>query len=462
MADPIRLRIARLIAGPHALGSVSVRVDDSPGWSRYGTLLDRDWSELYKDQTDALTAWRTNPLAKRIIALTTDYVVSDGITLDSVYNPLSAFIRKFWTANQMDLRLPEMCNELTRAGELFPVLSFDPAGMSLIRFKPASSIDRLEWAPEDYETELRYHEVTDGSAGRWWHAPRATDDGSQVMLHYAVNRPIGCTRGESDLTPILVWLRRYSGWLEDRVRLNWAARAFLYNVTVPSAKVDAKAHQYARPPEPGSVIVHDEGEKWEMLTPSLNANDASADGRAIRYMVGAGAGVPLHMLAEGENTNLATATAMQEPTFRQYSRRQLYFCYVLRDIIIHAYEHHRRHTGEHRSRAATHDMITASVPEISKADNSALAAAGRSIVGMLADLRNELRASGIGPSDDLNRRTVELAFRFAGEILDAEEIAAILAGPRVDPPAAAPAAPAADDTPDTPPDPAEETPPDAG
>ena len=33
-----------------------------------------------------------------------------------------------------------------------------------------------------------------------------------------LNRPVGCLRGESDLAPVLPWLRRYSRWLEDRVR----------------------------------------------------------------------------------------------------------------------------------------------------------------------------------------------------------------------------------------------------
>ena len=433
---PFRLRIARLIAGPHAaaLGSVTVRVDDSPGWARYGTLLDRDWSELYQNQTDALAAWRTNPLARRIVSLSTDYVVGAGITLDSNYEPLARFIRKFWSANQMDLRLPEMCDELTRVGELFPVLSFDPAGMSLIRFKPASTIDRLEWQPGDYESETKYHEITDAIEGRWWYAPGNSlpPDATQVMLHHAVNRPIGCTRGEGDLAPILVWLKRYSGWLEDRVRLNWAARSFLYDVTVPANKVDAKAQQYARPPEPGSVIVHDDSEKWQLHTPNLQARDASPDGRAIRYMVGAGAGVPLHMLGEGENTNLATATAMQNPTFRQYARRQRYFCFLLRDLVVVAYEHWR--TLHRRYRAATREMITATTPEISKDDNAALATAGREIVQMLATLRDELRTANIEPTDELNRRTVELAFRFAGEILTTDEINAILGTPFVDAP----------------------------
>ena len=34
-------------------------------------------------QRDALLAWRTNPLAKRIVSLTTQYVIGEGIKLES-------------------------------------------------------------------------------------------------------------------------------------------------------------------------------------------------------------------------------------------------------------------------------------------------------------------------------------------------------------------------------------------
>ena len=89
------------------------------------------------------------------------------------------------------------------------------------------------------------------------------------MLHYAVNRPVGALLGESDLSTMIPWLLRYSRMLEDRVRLHWAARAFLYLVTVPSPKVEAKAAQYATPPETGSIVVKDESETWETVTPAL-------------------------------------------------------------------------------------------------------------------------------------------------------------------------------------------------
>jgi hypothetical protein len=437
MPDDLRTRLARYLA-PHAFAApITVRVDDGPGWAPLGTQLDRDWAELYQLQTDALLAWRTNPLARRIIDLGTDYVVGDGITLASDYRPLQSFINAFWNHpnNQLDLRLPEMAAELARAGELFPALHHDPAGMSYVRFIPASEIDRIEWQPGDYETELQYHQRTPNLEGHWWTAPAHPDarKSSSLLLHYAINRPIGCTRGESDLASIMVWLRRYSGWLEDRARLNWAARVFLWFVTVPTNQIADKRTQYASTPEPGSVIVKDAGETWEMQTPNLQGRDAASDGRQLRYMIGAGSGIPLHMLGEGENTNLATAQAMQGPVMRQYRRRQLYFCHILKDITVTAYNHWIEFPAASRKRA-THEMLKANAPEIDEEDNAALAVAARDIVAMLAALRNELRLSGIEPPEALNQKTMELAFRFAGEILTPDEIKALLAGKPYTPP----------------------------
>lgn len=52
-------------------------------------------------------------------------------------------------------------------------------------------------------------------------------------MHYAVNRPLGGLRGEGDLSPLLTWLRQYSAWLEDRVRLNKAVRSYLWLRSIP-------------------------------------------------------------------------------------------------------------------------------------------------------------------------------------------------------------------------------------
>jgi hypothetical protein len=121
--------------------------------------------------------------------------------------------------------------------------------------------------------------------------------------------------------------------LEDRVRLHWAIRAFLWIVTVPAEKVKEKREQYKTPPESGSVVVKDPSESWEPVTPLLRGADAEPDLRAVRCMVDAGSGYPAHWRGEAGDANLATANAMQDPMEKHLLRRQQYFCHMLCDIL---------------------------------------------------------------------------------------------------------------------------------
>lgn len=417
------------------LAAVTSRVSDlDSGWrSMTGAARDQPWSAHLQQIDDALEAWHKNPLARRLVALTTDYVVGDGITLSATSAPLQRFLTDWWhhPQNHMDMRLPTLCEDLTRDGELFPVLSINEAdGMSYVRFKPASRIDKIDWTKGDYETETRYHEMSysiDNTEGRWWPSAHhsTADKAPAIMYHYAVNRPGGCIRGASDLAPALIWLKMYSNWLQDRARLNWAARMFLWFVTVPSGKVDAKQQQYKAPPSSGSIIVHDEGETWELKTPAIRAPDAKDDGRAIKRMAAVATGTPLHHLSDEENANLATATAMQEPANRHYARRQRFFTSMLRDLAANAYNLWLAR-GEHRWAPVTYRDITASVQEIVRDDNLKLAQAGRAITTMLAQLRDQLTATGIPLTDDINRLTLNLALKFAGEVKDAPAIDKLL------------------------------------
>ena len=241
-----------------------------------GRKHDRSWSEIQELYTDALTAWRKNPFAWRIIATTVNYVVGTGITFTSPNTDMDAFIKTFWLhrKNRMDFRLYPMCEELARSGDLFVLLFRNTLdGMSYIRFVTKDQILKIETAPNDWETELVYYEAPPAGEyqPRKWLSPDHPEAGmaDAIMLHYSVNKPMGAQMGESDLTTIIPWLLRYSRMLEDRVRLHWAARAFLYLVTVPSNKVETKSVQYGSAPESGSIIVKDESETWETITPSL-------------------------------------------------------------------------------------------------------------------------------------------------------------------------------------------------
>ena len=399
-------------------------------------VADKSGGELQQEMVDAREAWRQNPLARRLVGMVTAYVVGNGITLRSEYGPLQRFIDEFWAANQLEQRIPEWCDELCRSGEIFPVLFTNPSDRtSTVRCVPASIVERIEWREGDYEAELRYKEVAlAGEQGeRWWVSPLHPDAGdlsTPVMLHYAVNRPVGALRGESDLAPILPWLKRYSRWLEDRVRLNASVRAFLWVVKAPARLRAELAERYRQPPEPGSLVIADELETWSAVAPNLNANDASADGRAIRWMIVAGGpGTSLLDLGEGEDSNLATGQVMTEMRRRFLRRRQAYLAWLLADLVLVAWRRFRPQAvgaagdrpGGSRRRAVTAADIVAVVPDISVEDNQKLAQAAQQLAGGLGSV-----AQLVGNGPAYRKMALRLFIKFAGEQIGERELEQML------------------------------------
>ncbi len=322
----VRFWAARFfLIGGNFLQSISTRLatistevrDEQKGWT---ALLaqpnDRDISEIQQLYRDALEATRRNPMAKAVVDITTDFVLGDGINISSNHKRVQHFLIRFWNhpLNNIEQRLQPMCDELTRAGDLFIVLFRNSQdGMSYVRFIPKEQIISIDTLENDWETEIAYYQVTDDPAApKRWLSPHHPDshDSDAVMLHYAINRPIGASFGEGDLDTVIPWLLRYSRMLEDRVRLHWAVRTFLWFVTVPTNLVERKQAEYATPPEAGSIIVKDDAETWSVEAPTLHAADAQHDLQAVRHMIDA-VGYPPHWRGEGGDANLATATAMQ-------------------------------------------------------------------------------------------------------------------------------------------------------
>jgi hypothetical protein len=427
--ESIQQRLNKTKSPPAALTQVTSRVDDSPGWQATAQRPhDYDPGTVLEIYQDSLQAWRKNPIAWRIIAITTDYTVGGGIKVSSPLRSLNKFIQEFWhhEKNRMHLRLESMSDELARAGDLFILLFRNPQdGMSYIRLVTKDRIQSIETAPNDWETELAFYETQEAGETRKWLAPEHPEAPYQeaVMLHYAVNRPAGALLGESDLTTLIPWLLRYSRMLEDRVRLNWALRAFLWVVTVPANKVKEKQEQYRHSPEAGSIIIKDEGERWEVYAPSLHAADASNDLRAVRQMIDAGAGYPPHWRGEAADANLATATAMQAPTERHLMRRQQYFSFMLQDILYHAYQRAVEIGLQRRLPSLDYSrLFSVGMPDIARADNEALARSARDIAAGLTSLSMALGSLPPG----LQREMLRLCFTFAGKPLDEEALEEML------------------------------------
>ena len=259
---------------------------------------------------------------------------------------------------------------------------------------------------------------TGAGRGPWtWPAyDEATDcqnpDGSfpTVALHYAINRPVAAAWGESDLAPLLRWLARYSNWLDDRARLNRFRQAFMYVVSAAfQSKADRLARQAelnANPPTPGSILVKDNTESWAVIQPELNGRDAGEDGLALKKMISAGSGNPLHFLAEPESATRTTAEAAGGPTFRHYEQRQNYFLWLLGDVVQVVTA--RRALVDPSVRPDEAVSLTGS--DISARDNASLAQAAGFIANSFASLRDRQVV------DDAEM--LRLIYKFCGERVD--------------------------------------------
>ena len=373
----------------------------------------------------ALAAWRTNPLARRIVELTSQYCVGGGLSITSKNKKVSSFINEFWNhrLNNMPVRIMEMCDELTRSGNLFVLFSSDVSGMSFVRVVPTSNVDEIIARANDIEQPVSFkmkQDVKSLDAQTFPAYDEKEDDlNKAVMVQYTINKPSGAQWGESDLAPILKWLSRYSNWLEDRARLNRYRNAFLYTVSSKFAsEVQRKARQQAlnaEPPQPGSILVTDENEVWNVISPKLESREAAADGLALKKMIASGTGIPLHFLAEPESATRTTAEASGGPTYRRFQERQKYFMWVIQDILTVVLNRKGTIDDSLKTRNKINPYeLTIAGTDINTADNISLAMAAGNILAVLTTARDR---SLIDDSEFLR-----LLYKFTGENIDIEEM----------------------------------------
>jgi len=426
---------------------VKLMLTDADGFYEQHSGLDqRDRYDYDREDIlrQVLEAWRMNPIARRIVQLTTQYVVGGGIQVTAKHKGTNTFLQEFWNhaLNQLPARVFEWCDELIRSGEVFLVVSTNAAGMSFIRAIPAIHIEDVETVETDAQQETAYLEKeplnptltpalsrgergsmggTGLGEGRRWPAydessDSISEDGkfTPVMLHFAINRPAGAVRGESDLAPMLKWITRYTAWLEDRVRLNRFRQAFLFVVTGKFASEEERAARQAtlsqNPPNPGAILVTDESEEWSVLKPELDTFEAKEDGLAIKKMVAAGAAVPLHFLAEPEGTNRTTAESAGGPTFRHFEQRQEYFTWMVKETLKVVC----RRRAMVDSKIKPNTVIEVRGTDLSARDNIAMAQASAEILTAFTGLYEKGLIDGA--------ELVRMAYRFAGETVDIQNL----------------------------------------
>jgi hypothetical protein len=159
-------------------------------------------------------------------------------------------------------------------------------------------------------------------------------------------------------------------------------------------------------------LVTDESETWDVISPKLEASDANTDGLALKKMVAAGSGIPMHFLAEPEGSTRTTAEAAGGPTYRHFEQRQKYFLWIVQDILKVVIA--RRSLVDRRTSKKTEIEVRGA--DISARDNVSLAMAASNIESVLVGLRQRELID--------NDEFLRMVYRFCGEFVDIPEMIA--------------------------------------
>lgn len=394
----------------------AVKVVDNKWWEQVGGATSRNdvpWWTRQDQLGTALEAWRSNPFARRIVAITNGFVLQNGIAFTSSNRDVQKFVNSFWNhrQNRMMHRLRKWNGALTMFGEVFPVLFLNAAdGMSYVRSIPARWIDRVDTDPDDLEKEEQYHQMTSDAQGKSWnHVPQAGDARQIEMLHFAVNVPEGGVRGSGDLDPILDWMRRYNNFLRDRAAINHVKSRVVWDLQIDGAdatEVERQKRAFLTSLEGDiGVFAHNDAVALKPLFAGIASDTTDTDSRAMRLMIATGANAALHHFGEGDSANRASATSSDRSMLSHYLTRRgevLEFC---AELIERAAM--RAHAAGHLTVPKKGLGLVAQVEELTREDNLMLAQATNQIVSALTQAKAE------GWIDDATAQG--LVFKFAGE-----------------------------------------------
>ena len=348
----------------------------------------------------AFRAWNTNPLAKNWVRVTSWFIVNAGITevlrdMNGEKLPLEvqqavrAEIREFKAANGFPIIEEKLSNELQLFGEIFIGLIADKAVRGDFGGVERAGSGRIRIV--DIDPNQIKDIITDGSGKpvlfkrkytkRVYNMnnPNEFDDkevteflpafktdveqysgikgfrGDMEVIHISINNITNSLRGVSDLYPALDWLRAYESWLTDRVRINKAAGMYVWKKKLtgtqrPGAAMSDRAtmrgrrtsdrggNTNPRPPLSGSVVIENQNTTWESVSANIRATDVSRDGRLLRLMIFAAAGLPEYFFADSETSNLATAKEMTRITERKFLFYRRIFTKFWSDVFTYATE----------------------------------------------------------------------------------------------------------------------------
>jgi len=382
---------------------------------------DRDLAPILQARALELAyyLYETNPLAKRILELTRDFVLGDDVQITCSSDQQSTepseesiVLDQFWhdPVNQLDLKLMDHVLELGLWGEQFwPVVVNPVDGSVRLGYLDPADVQKVIVDPQNVKQANEF--VVRGRGGvedqryqviRCDLDPQSPSYGRLIapnLTHsaffFAINKVSNATRGRSDLLCLTDWVDVYDQALFNEVDRSVLLKSFIYDVTIRGDQkaVDDYTKRHGKTPKPASVHVHTDSVKWEAVTPTLNSRDAAASADQILSYISSGAGIPKTWINGMMDVNLATATALSEPAIKRLIARQKqvrHLIFYVCTFVLDQAELHGRLPKRPRQRSGTLPEpwpLSVSLPAIRTKDSAALANTLQLVVNALVAAR---------------------------------------------------------------------------
>lgn len=285
------------------------------------------WVDYLDSHRKCWEASVRNPIAKRIVKIIPQFVLGRGVHGSIKSKKHQDAWDSYWYENRMTIRSKQLLKELLVYGELF-LRYFNTRDKGLVvRSLDPSTIWDIVTDPDDIENVQYYHQqyvITNQSPVIGQNLLPSTLIIRQIPAseidHFKINSTSSEKRGRSELYAVLSWLLRFKEFANDRVTLNKMRSMFALDVAVEGDAGDLSAaeEQFATPPGPGAVLIHNAAITTEFKNANNNANEAKTDGELLLKIIAVGAGVSEQFLGVSGSSTRAGALIQTEPDVKNF------------------------------------------------------------------------------------------------------------------------------------------------
>ncbi len=332
-----------------ALPSPAAQRGEDIGWrvigpsdKRRAPVVDMDPALHARMQDSAMRAYRYNPIARRIIDHQIDFVIGNGLAVNSPDENIRKAVRAWWEANNWPSRLRERLRGLYVYGEWLFFPTFQD-GMLYIADIVPTKIKAVERDLYDHGVADRViidkalyanGRLVDSPTYRTIRTRGGRLDGD--IFFFGINRVSGNMRGVSELLTILDYAQLYDDLLFTRAERVKLMSQIYWDLSIDGMS-EREVSEWVRsradlPPAPGSIFAHNASVQLTPTVPDLKPEQHAEDAGIIKSHILMSAGWPSVWFDESSGGR-AAADQMAEPAYRHVTALQQELAGFLRQMI---------------------------------------------------------------------------------------------------------------------------------